>query len=532
MNSARPKRQVALLIVLFIHGLVFLGGFCALGAFATVESLSPDSEPNRAHRAPRADEAARGEVWFSGHITDLVPARNDAGARRPSDPWNGCSLRRQSYRSGKNAGWYDQGSTYSYGAARIVSDVGGTNDGRTVEVPLHELGSGTRTVLHDDEAVAMMSTAQPSDSSHHWVRDCFRTGWEVTVDGIVGSDGVLVTMPGRRATRFETREARVSRLESEAMWCAMGPLAFAGGLAWLAIFLSVLRAPSHLGNLFGAAFGKHLSGSSLAIAMPFVGLACGAGSGVLLFHSAAPLVIYLAAFSSFGLVLRWNARSFSLRRRLGAVLSGEEILGVAAAWGKVARPDGKPSDGGAAWKVVATEVFALSSKGALGTKVHTHVAPDLFTVVDEDVTSTCDGSSGNFFGEYEQQNEGGHDVRQSPYGSPALSANRYAVRVTTLEAGAEVVVVGPVVKSADSRATANDSAVAGEHAGYRGSGTARFFRRDGAARVVVCQGTREELRAQLERDLATLRIYRAFLGLWFAAALSTLALAAKYPLFH
>jgi hypothetical protein len=170
-------------------------------------------------------------------------------------------------------------------------------------------------------------------------------------------------------------------------------------------------------------------------------------------------------------------------------------------------------------------VFTVSSKGALGNKVHTHVEPDPFMVTEGEVTSTCDGSSCDFYGECRQENEGGHDVRQSRFGTPALTDNRYAVRVTVLGEGADVVLVGPAAKGADSRATAAD-----EHEAYRGSGTARFFRRDGAARIVVFQGTRDELRAYVDKDVGTLRFYRGLLVLWLISALFSLALAARYTL--
>jgi len=524
LDTARPKRQHVLVFVLFVHGLVFLGGFTALGIGATVASLGRTSEQNRLHRAPDAGEAAAGEIWFSGHIDSLLPGLSATGERNRNDPWKGCSIRRQSYHSGKNAGWYDSSLVYAYGSVSIVSDEPGTK-GRHLEVAIHALGPGARTTISDDEAVAMMPEAPIGGSGYRWVRDCFSTGWGVTVDGR-DKGGMLEPIFDRTMFRVETRDARVDRLHSEAMWCSLGPLAFAGALAWLGIFLSVVRMPGHVPNMFGAAFGKSLPGSSLAMAMPLVGLALGVISRVWLFHSMAPLYVYVVAFSSFGLLI-WNqARSFALRRRVLSVLTGVEVFGISAMWGKLAPPPNgdrneEPID------VTATEVFAVGGKGALGNKVHTHVEPDPFFIKgDNDVTSTCDGASSNFYGRCNQDYEGGHDVQQSPYGTPALTNNRYAVRVTRLGKGDDLVIVGPSAKGADSRAAALD-----HHEGYRESGSARFFRADGKARVVVFQGTRDELRARVDKDFGTLRIYRVLLMLWFVFALSTLALGARYMLF-
>ncbi len=521
LDTARPKRQIALVIVLFLHGLVFLGGFCALGVVGTVTALSPNSEQNRFHRAPDPDEVARGQLWFSGRIEELRPGRTDKGELRPADPWHGCSMRAQRYRSGKNSGWYDEGSIYSYGSALITSDETFTR-GSSVEVPLHRFPIGTRDILTSQEALAMLPTASPTTDKFHYVRDCFSVGWEVTVDGRLSSDGVLEPIPGRVPAFVETRDARVSRLGADAMLCSLGPLAFAGGFAWLALFLSVLRTPTHLSNIFGAALNRGLPGSAVAVAMPFVGLALGVTSYLMLFHSIAPIVIYVLAFSAFGVVLRWHARAVALRVRLQVVLTGVEVLGVTAAWGTLSRPGGAPGELGP--PVTATEVYQLSSKGVFGTKLHTYVEPDPFTVTHDDVCSTCDGSSGNFFGECTQENEDGHDVQGSRYGGPAFTSNRYGVRVTRMQAGSDVVLVGPSAQGADSRAPAAED--------YRGSGTARFYRRDGAARVVVFQGTRDLLRTYIDRDLTTLRIYRAFQCLWLAGAIATLALGARYTLFH
>ncbi len=521
LDTARPKRQIALVIVLFIHGLVFLGGFCVLGVVGTVMALSPNSEPNRLHRAPDPDEVARGQLWFSGHIEELRPGRTDKGELRPADPWHGCSMRAQRYRSGKNSGWYDDGPVYSYGSALVVSDEKFTL-GRSVEVQLHRFPVGGRDMLTNAQAIEMLPTASPTTGTFRYVRDCFSAPWEVTVDGQASSDGVLQPIPGRVLAMVETRDARVSRLGTDAMLCSLGPLAFAGGFAWLALFLSVLRTPTHLSNVFGAALTKGLPGSPVAVAMPFVGLALGVTSYLMLFHSLAPIVLYVLAFSAFGVVLRWHARAVALRVRLRVVLTGVEVSGVTAAWGTLSRPGGEPGELGP--PVIATEVYELTSKGALSSKIHTYVEPDPFTVTHDDVCSTCDGSSSNFFGECTQDNEDGHDVRGSRYGGPTFTRNRYGVRVTRMPAGSEIVLVGPSAQGADSRAPAAED--------YRGSGTARFYRRDGAARVVVFQGTRDLLRTYIGRDLTTFRVYRVFLGLWLTGALSTLALAAKYTLFR
>lgn len=528
LDTSKPRRQIALVIVLFIHGLVFLGGFCALGVGATIAALSPTSEQNRLHRAPSGAEVAAGEIWFSGHIEELQPGFTDAGIARQSDPWNGCSIRRQSYRSGKNAGWYDEGSIYSYGSALVVSDEPATQ-GRRVEVPLNSLGPGARSYPSDAEVTAMMPNAAVGGASYRWVKDCFSPTWEVSVDGR-SADGVLVPVRDRVAARLETRAARVERLHSEAMWCSLGPLAYAGGLACIALFVSVLRVPGHLPSMFGPAFGKSLPGSSLAFAMPLVGLGLGVLSRVSLFQSAIPLVVYVVAFSAFGLLIHVQAKAFALRRRLAALLGGVEAFGVGAAWGRVALTD-KPDLDDMRGRhpveraVTATEVFVLGNKGALGNKVHTHVAPDPFFVRNGEVVSTCDGSSCNFYGPATQRNEGGVDVRQSAYGAPSLWNNRYAVRITSLTQGDEVVVVGPSASGMDSRAPAAD-----QREGYRESGTARFFRRDQDARVIVFRGTRDDLRVYLARDLGTLQFYRVLMTLWFLAALFSVALAAKYTL--
>jgi hypothetical protein len=527
MNTARPKTELGLFLLLFMHGLAFLGGFCAIGVIGATNALSSTSELNRFHRAPTSEEAARGEVWFSGPITELIPLRTDAGVRRDKDPWQGCSLRAQRYRSGKNSGWYDEGSVYSYGAARVVPD---EKVQRPVEVPLHRLGGGNRTTLSDEEARSMLPEAAPSSSTFHYVKDCFSAGWPVIVDGKVDERDVLVHTPGRRGAWIQARASHMEGLNDEAMWSCLGPLAFAGGFAWLWFFVMAIRLPMFLSTIFAPALGRDLPGSPLTLAMPFVGVGMGVVSYLTLFHSVAPLVVYVVAFSAFGLVLRGRARALALRKRLLAVLDGAEISGMAAAWGTVGIPRGAmvESLAGGAPVVVATELFQLTSKGALSAKAHTHVTVDPFSIESESVTSACDGSSGSFYGECTQTKVDGHDVRESAYGSPHLTQNRYAVRKTELLVGSQVVVVGAAAIDADSRAAAN----ALEPDGYRGTGVARFFRRDGDVRVVVFQGTREVLRDMVRKDLATYKVQAVLLVLWLVSAASTLLLSAKYTLFH
>jgi hypothetical protein len=516
INTLSPRRQWVLLLPIFIHGMVLLIGGIALSFAGMAAALDPKSELNRLRRAPNAEELSRGERWFSGRIERLAVAPTTDGSRPKTDPWNGCRIGTEHYTSGKNSGWYSTGRSWAYGSAVI-------GDGeQSVEIALWGLsGSGTSFLLDDEARAKALPEEPPTSSTLRYVRYCYEAGWTYTVDGRIGQNGLLDVAPNRVLARRETRDEMKSRIESDAAWSALAPLAAGASIAWLCIFVGFIRAPFALKNVF---LGRVLSPRPISMqrfaAVVGVGLALGGLLYVVAFpHLQVPIAFGVASVL-FAALWSWVTGALHVSSEMQTVLAAQKLGDLTTSSGAFVAPDEPFS---------VVEIFDVGQKSSVGPKLRT--LPSHGKLLVEHAESSgengkarcaCDAATADYFAPCEAELLSDEILRTRPYGASYSNGNRHWVRTTTFTNGQPLTIVGRAEAVADPSAPSED---------YRAAGTSAFYRGALGARTLVLASTRDALLARAMKDDTTLRFFRGALFSWLSTVSVVFALAVKYKFF-
>ena len=534
-----PKRTWVLLLPLFVHGLALTIG-ALVWFFFSVHCLFDETASARyVFRRPTSAEVAEGRVWFGAHTEARTVARpsearsafeplSDDGtkARRSEDPWDGCSIRRQFYVSGKNSGWRD-GNAWSYGAYLLHDP-----EGHEVRLPLSALTSQNRVVMTPEAREQMDPPAFPGEQANRkvpdeggteqFLRECFPETAELAVDGYVDEEHVVVRgVDTDPPARFESASRQRARARRTLVWQSFGLVAFGAPLMWLACFIAFVRQPFALRKLVAAVFPgdskllwkRALAAAGVGAILSAIAVCTGRVSPVV-------LVITTGLFGVAGLLGQALFMASSTLRTFERLLQsrGGPAGGASEACreGRLVAPEvpvvGRATHGYHAFAY--HEAFELSAKGAVGSRV---------MVTSSHARLEAEDTSGRFFVETSrlegvgssdvtaEQRISGEGLALRGYDTSVFSpGKRYLLRETALAAGAPLTVLGMTRKEADPMARGEDYREAGQSTVFvPGQGNARgplFFAHPA-----------DILLHQAQKDVRTFGVYRAFFALWALA---------------
>lgn len=508
------KRMWILLLPLCLHGLALTVGAIVWFVFALGTFADPTASATHLFRTPTVAETAGGRTWFTATSEELVALEPSDGAEprwaanvglaNTSDPWAGCSIRRQHYTSGKNAAWHDD-TAWSYGAY-VLHDA----HGKRVVVPLSFLASASRTELEIDEVSRLL----PNETAPHatrYLRECFPASASVAVDGFVDAKGKLDrSADDGSGARIETPAETFARGRRGVAFQCVGLAAGLVPFAWLAAWVGFFRRPLALRKAVVSVMPHDAKAMFLRMALA-TAASFAFGLAMVATGRVAP-VLLLFAFFGGSVTAFWNTFLWTAARTVSTFR--DALVGASSTWrsaeGSVVAPEA-PSVGAVtkrAHAFVQLETFELTSKGAVGRRVSKSASHPRIELAQVEGRVFVEASTIEVFGPFEELRLTGGELPALGIQGTFSRETRYLVRETTIDSGAVVSVVGDTTSEADPMARGED---------YREAGKSTVFvAKDGKGPLAFAHG-RATVLAQANKDLATLGLLR---GVAFAFALA------------